>query len=203
MGGGGQEIFSRHNEHANRLDCMITTYGDWQEAGLFEVSAQGSIEAPRALIWAVVTDFSRYQAWHPFAAINGVAATDAEIDYTFKDLLAKLKSPWIKMRIATCEQPSFINWRIGVTGLMWFEEWYRLDEQARGTRVEHGMRLSGPLSWPTRRIVTRRALPMLQASIQALGDQLAGAVIGPKIPTAKVPHMHMRSTGRSHRRPRR
>ena len=170
---------------------------------MFEVSAQGSIEVPRARIWAMLTDFARYQEWHPFAAIKGVAATDAEIDYTFKDLLAKVKSPWIPMKIVACEQPSFISWKFGITGLMWFEEWYRLDEQARGTRVEHGVRLSGPLSWPTRRIVTRRFIPMLQASVQALADQLAGAAVELRASKATPSRLHMRPPGRSRRRSRR
>lgn len=170
---------------------------------MFEVSAQGSIEAPRARIWAMLTDFARYQEWHPFAAIKGVAATDAEIDYTFKDLLAKVKSPWIPMKIVACEQASFISWKFGIPGLMWFEEWYQLDEQGKGTRVEHGMRLSGPLSWPTRRIVTRRFMPMLQASVQALADQWAGAGAQPKACKATPLHLHMRPPGRSPRRSRR
>lgn len=97
---------------------------------MFDVTAQADIATSPQRIWRVLTDFARYQEWHPFAAIAGIAIAGAEIDYTLKILAVKLGTSAIRMKIVRCEPPSYVAWKFGASGMMWLEEWYRLDAQA-------------------------------------------------------------------------
>lgn len=57
-------------------------------------------------------------------------------------------------------------YELAIPCVMWVEEGYRLERVETETRPSHSLRLSGPLSFVTRRTLTRRVMPHLEAAGQ-------------------------------------
>lgn len=139
---------------------------------MFEIVNRTEIRASPAQLWAVLSDLPEYRYWHPAIWIDGQAGPNATIEYGFKGLADLLSHPTAPARIVVYEPRLAIEWRFGIAALMRVDEWYRLTDTGPVTRVEHGLRCSGLLSWVARKRFTRTMQPLLDTSDAALKDHM-------------------------------
>lgn len=135
---------------------------------MFELFNQFELSMSRDRIWRVLDDLPKYRDWHPTIFFTGTASHNAVVEYGFNGTVASLREPSAPARIVSYDPGEMIGWRLGVPALMWADEWYRLTAVGTVTRVEHGLRCSGPVSWLMKSLVSKRVRPLLEAADDAL-----------------------------------
>lgn len=93
-------------------------------------------------VWTLLADLNGFARWHPVYRIPGEAARCAEVDVTW--LLfggdRKMKTQMVINRLV---KPRMIGWRMGVRGLLTFDECYEIDPIANGVCIRHAVECQG------------------------------------------------------------
>lgn len=105
------------------------------------------INAPRELVWDLLTDFNAYPQWNPFLiSVEGVLVQDGRLNCVIQGASGKMNfSPVIK-KIRRC---SYFSWKgkLLFPGLFDGYHYFKIEEQGPGTvKFIQGERFSGLLS---------------------------------------------------------
>jgi hypothetical protein len=94
-------------------------------------------------VWAVLTDFAGYAAWHPSLRLGG----DLEVGKTFDFGYVNARTGWetgaADAVITRLEPAEVLEWRVGIRFLFSFTESCTLDPVPGGTRLVHRVEYGG------------------------------------------------------------
>lgn len=104
------------------------------------------LPAPPERVWAVLTDFTGYERWHPLLRVSGEANPGGQIRYSRR--LSLKSDRWITVDADIVEfiAPERLAWRQGVRSVFATDESFELKAVEGGTRLTHVMRNSGLLA---------------------------------------------------------
>ena len=136
------------------------------------------IDAPRALVWLILTDFTRWPEWTPGVTYVTVAgALEAGSTFRWKSGRSTIKS-----RLADVAPPASISWTGRTTGIRAVHA-YQLDDSGAGTIVRTQeswdglvVKLLGRTLQPTLQKTTDDGLAALKAEAERRTD----TELGPK-----------------------
>ena len=131
------------------------------EARADEVVTHVSIAAPRARVWAILTDFASYPSWNPF--IRRIEGKQVVGETITADLnTTNLKPRTVNAKILIVEPEHQLRWEGSLPGLFSGEHyWILRDRPDGGTDVEQGESFKGimvPLIKPERLRVDYEAM---------------------------------------------
>ena len=103
-----------------------------------EVITHVAIAAPRARVWAILTDFPSYPSWNPFIRrIEGKLAVGEEINADLHT--TNLKPMAVKAKILIVDPNTQLRWLGRLPGLFSGEHYWKLtDRPDGGTDLEQG-----------------------------------------------------------------
>jgi hypothetical protein len=103
-----------------------------------EVITHVAIAAPRARVWAILTDFPSYPSWNPFIRrIEGRLAVGEEINADLHT--TNLKPMTVKAKILIVDPNTQLRWLGSLPGLFSGEHYWKLtDRSDGGTDLEQG-----------------------------------------------------------------
>ena len=148
---------------------------------MMEITSSLEIAASPTRVWAVLTDFAAYPAWHPFLRIAGEAAPGAELRYTLRK--NERRRGWTVDAVLVRSEPcaEFVV-TFGVRPVLSLEEFYRIEAVEGGSNVRHGFRVSGlMLRIPGRAAMEKRLMPLLSIPLKRLQHRLTQ----PKVTTSQ------------------
>ena len=112
-----------------------------------ELTAEIIVNAPRAAVWPILTDFARYAEWNPFiVASEGQAVVDTRLINQMKQGETLFT---FKPRVTQVTEESYLEWlgHLGIPGLFDGRHYFRLEKLTPGTtKLIQGERFSGLLS---------------------------------------------------------
>lgn len=118
-------------------------------------------------VWSLLTDLNRFARWHPVYRISGEAERGAEVDVTW--LLfggdRKMKTQMVINRLV---KPRMIGWRMGVRGLLTFDERYEIDPIANGVSIRHAVECRGIVGMLAGRLMRKGLLRTIRHQDAAL-----------------------------------
>ena len=136
-----------------------------------------TIDAPTDAVWAVLTDFERYDEWNPFIIRGaGEARVGAELDLTMKVVGESRFRPTVQI----VEAGRVLEW-LGAAGRPGiFDGRHRFELVADGdrTRLMHTEVFSGFLHRPLLAVIGRRTRAGFEAMNRALADRVAAQLAG-------------------------
>lgn len=114
---------------------------------MFTVENSISLSAPPARVWRVLADVDRYRDWHPHTGLESDPADPSKLLYTYWQ--PGWTDPVIsaEAKVVRLKRPSDFAWRVGIKGLLVFEEAFHLEKSPEGTRLTHRLSCSGVGSW--------------------------------------------------------
>lgn len=120
-----------------------------------ELRTEIEIAAPPAVVWQVLTDFSRYGEWNPFlASVEGSLSVGSELQIVVSP--PETREYHIVAKVVACEAERELRWRgnWGADFLFRGEHFFRLVPLEHGhTRFVHGEDFAGILvRWLGRRL---------------------------------------------------
>jgi hypothetical protein len=104
------------------------------------------IDAPKQLVWDVLTDFAAYQEWNPYMKIEGTAQVGTKL--TVHMGASGPRGMAFKPTVLAATPDDGLRWlgKLGFGGIVDGEHFFILDGVADGTtHVTHGERYSGAL----------------------------------------------------------
>ena len=103
-----------------------------------EVITHVAIAAPRARVWAILTDFPSYPSWNPFIRrIEGRLAVGEEINADLHT--TNIKPMSVKAKILIVDPNTQLRWLGSLPGLFSGEHYWKLtDRPDGGTDLEQG-----------------------------------------------------------------
>ena len=137
-----------------------------------EICSSLKIAASPICIWAILTDFAAYPAWHPFLRIEGENEPGAELRYTLSKY--EKKRGWTVDALLVRSEPCIeLVVTFGVRPILSLEEFYRIEAVEGGSNVQHGFKLSGlMLRIPGRAAMEKRLMPLLSIPLKRLQKRL-------------------------------
>lgn len=130
------------------------------------------ISASPVRVWAVLTDFGAYLAWHPFVRIEGETSPGADLRYTLRKN-EKTRGWTVDATVVRSEPCAELVVTFGVRPILWIEEFYRIGAVNGGSTVQHGFRCSGlMLRVPGRAVMEKRLMPLLSIPLKRLQQRL-------------------------------
>jgi hypothetical protein len=157
-GAGRRPAFSR-TTGSDALTCPIPFHvgGD---IAIGSPKVRIKIAAPPAVVWAVLTDFSRYPRWNPMVtAAEGTAAGGSIATLHYRSSIGLPLR--FRVRITRFEAERELRWigrRLGVSGQHYFQRM----ADGSGTRFVHGEVFRGRLAG-TLGLLFRGQLPVFEA----------------------------------------
>jgi hypothetical protein len=110
------------------------------------ISTTVDIDAPRQLVWDVLTDFAAYQEWNPDISIEGSARVGTKL--TVRMGASGGRGMAFKPTVLAARPGEELRWlgKLGFGGIVDGEHFFILDRNADGTtHLTHGERYSGAL----------------------------------------------------------
>jgi hypothetical protein len=110
------------------------------------ISTTVDIDAPKQLVWDVLTDFAAYYEWNPYARIEGTAQVGTKLTVHMGANGGRGMAFKPKVLVATPDDE--LRWlgKLGFGGIVDGEHFFILDRNADGTtQLTHGERYSGAL----------------------------------------------------------
>ncbi len=146
----------------------------------FDVVAEVMIRAPRAVVWAVLTDVARWKEWSTWLAWDG---GDVQVG---QRLRLRLTPPGgggyaFTPEVLRVDAPTHFAWvgRTGLPGVFDGEHHFVLEEVEGGTRLLNHERYSGLLSPLMQRIPAMKDAPAgfaaMNDEVRLRAERLAGA----------------------------
>lgn len=135
------------------------------------------LEAPPWRVWAALTRLDAYARWHPYVTAAGTPEVGRDVDYSMRSRI--MRRPITAPATVTClSEPEAFAWRVGVGGLLRFDESFHIEASEHGATLRHVMECRGVL---TRVIpgLDRRLRDFVGGADQALDRHLRGAASPP------------------------
>jgi hypothetical protein len=110
------------------------------------VSTTVDINAPKQLVWDVLTDFATYPKWNPYTKIEGTAQVGTKL--TVHMGASGGRGTAFKPTVLAATPDDELRWlgKLGFGGIADGEHFFILDRNVDGsTRMTHGERYSGAL----------------------------------------------------------
>ena len=111
------------------------------------LSIENSIElaAPPWRVWAALTKLDAYARWHPYVTAAGTPEVGRDVDYSMRSRI--LRRPITAPATVTClSEPEAFAWRVGVGGLLRFDESFHIEASEHGATLRHVMECRGVLT---------------------------------------------------------
>lgn len=132
------------------------------------------IDAPVALVWEVLTDFTAYPSWNPFVkSIEGELRKGARLKNAIS--LDGKKEQIFQPTIIKLEHEREFRWlgHLLVKGLFDGEHYFKLEQIRKGsTRFNHGERFTGLFVGPLMRLIGAETQQGFEAMNQALKQRV-------------------------------
>ena len=164
---------------------------------MIEVVTEERIAAPASEVWSVLTDLERYEDWHPWLTIRGVAAPAASITCS----LNVAGWGWIystDARIKDFQERAALSWVFGIRSVFVMEERFTIEQIATGASLRHSIKCRGLVAALLGRPMKKRLDHLLRSSNYALARHLSSK--RSKSPTAATQLSGRRSKTRNGRR---
>jgi hypothetical protein len=110
------------------------------------ISTTVDIDAPKQLVWDVLTDFAAYHEWNPSVKIEGTAQVGTKL--TVHMGAGRGRGTAFRPTVLAATQGVELRWvgRLGLGGIVDGEHFFILDHNADGTtHLTHGERYAGAL----------------------------------------------------------
>jgi hypothetical protein len=110
------------------------------------ISTTVDIDAPKQLVWDVLTDFDAYHEWNPDTKIEGTVQVGTKLTVLMG--ANRGRGMAFKPRVLAAAPDDGLRWlgKLGFGGIVDGEHFFILDRNADGTtRLTHGERYSGAL----------------------------------------------------------
>src|SRR5262245_39158653 len=112
------------------------------------ISTTVEIDAPKQLVWDVLTDFSAYREWNPYMEIEGTLRGGTKLTVHMGADRGRGRGMVFKPAVLAATPDEELRWlgKLGLGGIVDGEHFFILDRNAdRTTHLTHGERYSGAL----------------------------------------------------------
>ncbi len=134
------------------------------------------IQAPAALVWAILADFGTYRRWNPLIRhVLGKPTTGAQIEVQLRTRQGKVVS--IPSMILRARESHELRWldRWSVPGMFSSERQFRIESlPAGGVRFHHGEQVQGlmaPLLSQRREMRTKSVLDAMNCALKQRAER--------------------------------
>ncbi|GIG66578.1 SRPBCC family protein [Phytomonospora endophytica] len=136
-----------------------------------EFTATTTSTASKAACWAVLTDIADWPNWT--ASITAIAPVDApELAVGRRYRLTQPGMPVLTWTVTKLDEGESFDWEARSPGVRTLG-WHRISPDGEGTRIDIGVRQTGPLAWLFGLLggaKTRRFMTMEAAGLKAAGE---------------------------------
>lgn len=136
-----------------------------------EFTTSATATAPKDACWAVLTDVADWPNWT--ASITSVTPVDdADLAVGRRYRLEQPGMPALTWTVTTLDDGTAFDWEARSPGVHTVG-WHRLTADGEGTRIDVGVRQTGPLAWLVGLLTggkTRRFIAMEAAGLKAAGE---------------------------------
>ena len=125
-----------------------TRHGAEEELLSITISTSVEIDAPKQLVWDVLTDFSAYPEWNPYMEIEGPLRVGTKLTVHMGADRGRRRGMVFKPAVLAATPGEELRWlgKLGLGGIVDGEHFFILDSNTDGTtHLTHGERYSGAL----------------------------------------------------------
>ncbi|MCF7826649.1 MAG: SRPBCC domain-containing protein [Candidatus Marinimicrobia bacterium] len=112
-----------------------------------EIRSEIDIAAPPTTVWAILTNFEKWQTWNPIVKqVRGVATRGSKLNVNMRGKEGQEGQHYVAT-ITTFEEPLFFRWRAKMIADFLFanDKVFELKETPGGTKLVHTEAFSGIL----------------------------------------------------------
>jgi hypothetical protein len=135
---------------------------------MFTVASSLSLPVPLVRVWRLLADVERYHDWHPRTDFVSHPFDPKRLFYSYArpgDASPVFSADAVIVRL---DRPTDLAWRVGIKGVLEFEEAFHLERIGHDTEITHRLSCRGAGSWlafPLLRWPLRRFLASSDAAL--------------------------------------